>query len=131
MSALDARIRVALCGVNDPCSVASSIPLNVLDMGLVRGWTIDDGHVGVRLILTSVACWHATAIADAIERRLLAIDGVDAVSVELDHETLWQPRLMSGRAREAVERKRSHTLRATGTRPQAWRERAGSHRDGD
>jgi metal-sulfur cluster biosynthetic enzyme len=119
----ESAIRVALCGVHDPCSVASNVPLNVLDMGLVPSWTLDaGGHVAVRLILTSVACWHATAIAEAIERRLLEVDGVTSVAVELDHETLWGPERMSERARASVDRRRRHTLRATGARPQAWRE---------
>jgi len=119
-----AEIRSALCAVHDPCSVASNIPLNVLDMGLVRDWSVDDGHVTVTLILTSVACFHAVAIVEAIETSLLGIEGVASVDVSIDHERLWQPSDMTARGEASAARRREHTLALTGAHPQQWREAA-------
>jgi metal-sulfur cluster biosynthetic enzyme len=116
------RIPEALRRVHDPCSVASNLPLNVLDMGLVRDWRLAGGEVRVELVLTSVACFHVSAIVAAIEQQLGALDGVDSVTVTIDHGALWGPELMSGSAREQVARRRARTLELTGARPQQWRE---------
>jgi metal-sulfur cluster biosynthetic enzyme len=128
MRALEAEIRGALRSVHDPCSVASNMPLNVLDMGLVRDWRLAARRLDVRLVLTSVACFHVSAIVAAIEQQLGTLDGIDSVTVTIDHGTLWGPELMSDRAREAVARRRRRTLELTGARPQQWREQRSPQR---
>jgi metal-sulfur cluster biosynthetic enzyme len=124
-----ASIRTALCSVHDPCSVGINLPLNVLDMGLVRGWTEVGGHVTIDLVLTSVMCIQASAIVESIERSVAEVSGVKFVVVDIDRETLWDPSFMTARGAASVSRRRRHTLAATRARPQQWREPERMHRD--
>jgi metal-sulfur cluster biosynthetic enzyme len=118
----NATIRAALCAVHDPCSVAMNVPMNVLDMGLVRGWTVTDGHVAIEMVLTSAMCVQASSIVEAIESAVSAVADVTSVTVTIDYGTLWDPSDMSERGEASIRRRRRHTLALTGAHPQQWRE---------
>jgi metal-sulfur cluster biosynthetic enzyme len=85
----------ALARVVDP-----EIALNIVDVGLVYGVTIDDERVHVRLTMTSAACPVADLIVEEVEREL---DGVLpahlVIAVELVWDPPWTPERLSERAR--------------------------------
>ncbi len=105
--AVDAAIRRALDVVVDPCSVQAGAPLGLLDLGLVAGWELgDDGHLVVRLCLTSPGCTLFPQMIAAAEAELARIPEVRTAAVELDLATVWTEARMTEDGRDALARRR-------------------------
>ena len=116
----DDRIRAALRAVVDPCSVAAGHPLDVVEMGLVRGWSWQGGLLRVDLCVTGPGCGFVGVIAAAI-RTAVAPLGVTADCV-LDPTVVWDESMMTGPARASLARRRASVVTDLGLRPQMWRE---------
>ncbi len=110
-AAIDSQICQVLSRIYDPCSVAAGRPISVIDMGLVRGWTIADGTLTIRFCVTFAGCTMAPHFTEAAARDLALLPGIGRVDTLIDTDFVWTPDLMS--APPAV---------MTGT-PQAWRDR--------
>lgn len=109
---IEDEIRAVLGRIHDPCSVAAGRPVSVLDMGLVRGWTLDaEGTLTVTFCVTFAGCTMAPHFAQAAERDLARLPGVARVATVIDTDFVWTPELMQ-----------APPARMRGT-PQAWRER--------
>ncbi|RMG46019.1 MAG: SUF system Fe-S cluster assembly protein [Acidobacteria bacterium] len=91
---LKTRIVEALKSIHDP-----EIPVNIYDMGLVYGIDIDDGHVTVRMTLTSPACPVAQSLPLEVEMKIGAIEGVRSARVDVVWDPPWTPDRMSEEAR--------------------------------
>jgi len=57
-------------------------PVSVVDLGLVRGLTVSEGTVKVRLTFTSLGCPCTEIIKEDIRARLLQVPGVENVEIE-------------------------------------------------
>jgi len=90
-------VRAALCDVDDP-----EYPISIVDMGLVRGVSLDGGRAVVQLTYTSMGCPCQDLIKADVRERLLALEGVDEVVVEEVFEE-WR---RSDMTRRGVERLR-------------------------
>ena len=118
---LCAAIETAIAAVDDPCSIAARVPMSVRDMGLIRGWRVDQqGTVVVTVSPTAPSCILMSSIADGIEQRVKEIVGVGAVRVEIDTTTMWTPELMSEQGRQALNARRSASLVNVPVRPRQW-----------
>ena len=105
MSTADA-VRMALRGVNDPCSVAAGTPIDLDSMGLIKDVEVDaDGHVRVDVRLTSPSCVMLGYFTNEIERAAGTVGGVRSVEVTFDTGFDWEPTMMS------AETKRVRVLR--------------------
>jgi metal-sulfur cluster biosynthetic enzyme len=123
--ALDEAIRAALHQVCDPCSIAANAPVSILDMGLVRDWTIDgEGNLVVRMALTSPSCTMGPHMVRGAEQLLGQIPGLKSARVEMDPGVFWTPDDLTERGRDVLEGRRSASLARAEVRPQQWRERA-------
>jgi metal-sulfur cluster biosynthetic enzyme len=121
-SALDAEIGAALERVCDPCSIAARAPISIVDMGLVRGWSVDEGgNLIVRLCVTSAGCTMAPHMVRAAEAELTKMRSLSSVRVEVDASAMWTPAAMTERGRSILEARREASMRAVGTMPQQWR----------
>jgi metal-sulfur cluster biosynthetic enzyme len=115
--ALHPEVLEALRAVHDPCSVATGVPIDIVDMGLVASITRDHGTVEVGLCLTSPACWQAIGMAAAIESAVLRLGDVTEVRCALDMSQHWMPDRMDARARARLREVRSPAvLRRQGAR---------------
>ena len=76
----------ALRDVYDP-----EIPVNIVDLGLVRNIAVADGNVEVSMTLTFAGCGMGPYIAQQAEWRLAEIDEVEDVNVELVFDPPWTP----------------------------------------
>ena len=70
-------LREALAGVDDP-----EYPINIVDLGLVRGVSIHDATATVQIAFCSLGCPCTELIVEDIQTRLLELPGVDRVEVE-------------------------------------------------
>jgi metal-sulfur cluster biosynthetic enzyme len=76
------HVMEALREVLDP-----EYPISVVDMGLVRGVEIDGATVRVRLTYTSMGCPCMDMIQDDVRDRLLRMEGVERVELQI----VWEP----------------------------------------
>ena len=119
---LDGKIRAALHEVRDPCSVAANAPLSIIDMGLVRGWSVDEqANVLVEMCLTSPSCTMSPFMVRAAEAALLAVPGVTSARVHLAADFFWTPAEMTEKGRALLEGRRQGSMAATEVTPQQWR----------
>jgi metal-sulfur cluster biosynthetic enzyme len=92
------QVRAALRLVIDP-----EIGIDIVDLGLVYGVDVVDGHVHVDVTMTTPACplsEHVTASAEATIWQ--QVPGIRSVDVRLVWEPSWRPDMMSAGARRLL-----------------------------
>jgi len=79
------------------------IPVNIVDLGLVYECTLspdgDGQRVDIRLTLTAPGCGMGDVLRQDIERKVAALPGVTAVSVQLVVDPPWHQGMMSDAAK--------------------------------
>lgn len=76
------------------------IPVNIYDLGLIYGVTVDDrGVVAVRMTLTSPHCPAAQSLPKDVESRIRLIRGVTGVTVQVVWDPPWNPSMMTEAAK--------------------------------
>jgi len=85
-------VKAALRRVKDP-----ELNLNIVDLGLVYGVTVDGGTVTIAVTLTSPGCPSGPEILTTAEEQVRALPGVDDVVVNLVWEPMWSPDRMEPR----------------------------------
>jgi metal-sulfur cluster biosynthetic enzyme len=95
-------LRAALRRVVDPCSIATGVQVDLLDMGLVKDLRFDGGTARVELIVTSPLCTQVGLIIDRVHEVLEGVDGVGSVEVTVDARAEWWPGMMAASARERL-----------------------------
>ena len=78
------EVREALKDVYDP-----EIPINVVDLGLIYDIEVDDGDVHINMTLTAPGCPMAMFIAQNAEWRVLEVEGVENVNVQMVFDPPW------------------------------------------
>jgi len=85
------RIIDALCQIYDP-----EIPVNIYDLGLIYDVEVDDNaNVVVTMTLTTPHCPVAEIMPGEVETRVLYVEGVQDVTVNLVWDPPWDPSKMS------------------------------------
>jgi FeS assembly SUF system protein len=88
---LRANIIAAMRTVYDP-----EIPVNIYDIGLIYELNLGpNGHVGVKMTLTSPMCPVAESLPPEVEQKVAAVPGVRDVTLDLVWEPSWSPAMMS------------------------------------
>jgi metal-sulfur cluster biosynthetic enzyme len=80
------QVKTALRRVKDP-----ELNLNIIDLGLVYGITIEGKKVTVDMSLTSPGCPSGPEIMTTAEEQLRAMPGVEEVVVNLVWTPMWTP----------------------------------------
>lgn len=82
----------------DPCSAAAGVPAGLVDMGLVRSVSVQQGEVGplieVALLTTHPFCMMGAVFISEATERLASLPGAPEVRVALDASVPWSPDLM-------------------------------------
>lgn len=81
---LVARAYRVLEEVMDP-----EFPISVVSMGLIRGLAVEDGIVKVKLTFTSMGCPWTEWIEKGIREKLLTMEGVRNVELEIVWDKPW------------------------------------------
>jgi metal-sulfur cluster biosynthetic enzyme len=71
-------VREALKEVLDP-----EYPISLVDLGLIRGIEVDSSTARVKLTYTCMGCPAMDMIQDDVRDRLLQMDGIDEVNIEV------------------------------------------------
>jgi metal-sulfur cluster biosynthetic enzyme len=88
---------LALAEINDP-----EMPVNLVDLGLIYGVTVDGGLVRVRLTFTAMGCPASDMILGDIRERLLAEPGIEELRLEVVWDPPWTSARLSDDGREAL-----------------------------
>lgn len=89
------RVVEALRQIYDP-----EIPVNIYELGLIYGVEVDDANnVEVTMTLTTPHCPVAETMPDEVRTKVLAVEGVNAVDVDLVWNPPWDMSRMSDEAR--------------------------------
>ena len=88
------QVKMALRKVKDP-----ELNLNVIDLGLIYGITVDGGKVNIDMSLTTPACPSGPQIMGDVERMVKSVGGVTEVAVNLVWSPLWTPDRIEPRVR--------------------------------
>ena len=91
------RIWLALAEINDP-----EMPVNLVDLGLIYGLTVDGGRVCVSLTFTAMGCPASDMILGDIRERLLAEPGIEDVDLDLVWDPPWTSARLSAEGRDAL-----------------------------
>ncbi len=82
------------------------IPVNIVDLGLIYDCKIEpiagaqnSYRVSVKMTLTAPGCGMGPALQQDVQNRLMSIEGVDDVNVEL----VWEPQWNQGMLTEAAK----------------------------
>jgi FeS assembly SUF system protein len=76
------------------------IPVNVYELGLIYGITIDAaGAVAIRMTLTAPNCPAAQSLPADVEAKVRALPGVTDVKVEVVFDPPWESCMMSDAAK--------------------------------
>lgn len=89
-------IRQILDDIKDPCSVATSVPMGLNEMGIIKSVCIDPaGHVDVELRLTSPFCEMISFMRNEALAKIGGLPGVTGVSVRHDSGLDWDHDLIA------------------------------------
>lgn len=94
----EARLQEALRDVEDP-----EMPVNIVDLGIVYGVSLEDGVATVELTFTAMGCPASDMILEDIQDRLLREAGVREVRVEVVWDPPWSARRLTREGREALQ----------------------------
>lgn len=83
-------VRGVLKEVYDP-----ELNYNIVDLGLVYNIAVEDGHVKVRMTLTTPACPIGPMIEEQIDENLRLLPGVKDVEIKFTFDPMWTPAKMS------------------------------------
>ncbi len=72
------EVRDALREVLDP-----EYPISLVDLGLIRGIEVIGNRAGIKLTYTCMGCPAMDMIQEDVEERLLQMDGIDEVEIEV------------------------------------------------
>jgi metal-sulfur cluster biosynthetic enzyme len=92
------RLWAALSEVQDP-----EMPVNLVDLGLIYGIDEHDGVVDVDLTFTAMGCPASDFILEDVRERLLRIDGVREVRLNVVWDPPWTAARMTQDGRDALE----------------------------
>lgn len=91
---LEDQVRFALKDVYDP-----EIPVNIVDLGLIYGVTVENGEANIRMTLTAPACPVAGTLPGEVEAAARRVPGITAAKVELVWDPPWDRSRMSDAAK--------------------------------
>lgn len=92
----------ALKGCFDP-----EIPVNIVDLGLIYHLELQPGErggqkVAAKMTLTAQGCGMGPVIAADAKAKLEALPGVEAATVEIVWDPIWNPRMISEAGRKQL-----------------------------
>jgi metal-sulfur cluster biosynthetic enzyme len=87
----------ALSNVIDP-----ELGLDFVELGLIYGVAVDDGHVKVTFTLTTPGCPIGPQVTEQIDEFVGELDGVKSVESEMVFVPAWSPDKMSEDAKFAL-----------------------------
>jgi len=94
---VEANVFAELREVEDP-----EMPISVVDLGLIYGVTVEDGHATVTMTLTYTGCPARDYLQADIRQAAARAEGVESAAVELVWTPEWTLEMVTDEGREAL-----------------------------
>ena len=94
---IESRVWSALAEIDDP-----EMPVNLVDLGLIYGVTVESGRACVRLTFTAMGCPATEMLMGDIRDRLLAEPGIEEVRLDVVWDPPWTSARLTADGREAL-----------------------------
>ena len=104
--AVRAEIYRRLSSVVDPCMEAAGLGLSLVDLGIVRDVTVDDGEIAVELGLTEPGCGFTHALVTRVEDALEPMGADRRIAVRFNWREPWTEAMMTDDGRRVFEQAR-------------------------
>jgi FeS assembly SUF system protein len=78
------------------------IPVNIYDLGLVYEVDVEGDRVEILMTFTSESCPSAREIPMDMRRKVVKIDGIEAVDIDIVFDPPWHPRMISDEAKKEL-----------------------------
>lgn len=75
------------------------IPVNIVDLGLVYDVEVEGDKVAVKMTLTAPGCGMGPVLVQDVQNKLLCLEGIDDVAVDLVWDPPWNQSMMTDAAR--------------------------------
>ena len=79
---VERRVWDALYDIEDP-----EMPISIVDLGLIYGVSVDDGHATVDMTLTYTGCPARKMLTEDVENTVREVEGVETAELRL----VWSP----------------------------------------
>lgn len=96
-SPLERALWDAIDEIQDP-----HIPVSLVEMGMVYDVTAGDSAVSVEMTYPCLGCPAYDMIQNDVRSRLLSVDGVNDVAIDVVWEPAWSKRRLSATVREKI-----------------------------
>jgi metal-sulfur cluster biosynthetic enzyme len=97
MSVHEGVVWDALLEVTDP-----ELGVDVVNLGLIYGVTVDGSAVHVDMTLTSIGCPVADRLEHAVRHEIGRLDGVQEVDVDFTFDPPWSPERITEEGRDQL-----------------------------
>lgn len=94
---LAADVWDTLYDIEDP-----EMPVSIVDLGLIYGVEIDDGHAEVDMTLTYTGCPAREMLMDTIESDVADVEGVETVDLRLVWSPEWSLEMVTDAGKEQL-----------------------------
>ena len=92
---LEEKVILVLKNIYDP-----EIPVDIFELGLIYEIAIDDNaNVNIKMTLTSPACPVAGSLPPEVEMKVMTVEGVRDVKVQIVWSPPWDKDMMSDAAK--------------------------------
>ena len=85
----------ALYGIEDP-----EMPISIVDLGLIYGVSVTDGHATVDMTLTYTGCPARKMLTEEVENTVREVESVETAEVRLVWSPTWSLELVTEQGRE-------------------------------
>ncbi len=89
------RVWDTLYGIEDP-----EMPISIVDLGLLYGVSVTDGHATVDMTLTYTGCPARKMLTEEVENTVREIEGIETAEVRLVWSPAWSLELVTEQGRE-------------------------------
>ncbi|MFC6798581.1 MULTISPECIES: 1,2-phenylacetyl-CoA epoxidase subunit PaaD [unclassified Haladaptatus] len=92
---VERRVWDALYEIEDP-----EMPISIVDLGLIYGVTVEDGHADVKMTLTYTGCPARKMLTTDIEEAVAAVEGVESMDLDLVWSPPWTVEMVTEQGKE-------------------------------
>ncbi|ELY57297.1 hypothetical protein C491_10944 [Natronococcus amylolyticus DSM 10524] len=92
---VEADVWDALYGIEDP-----EMPISIVDLGLIYGVTLEDGHAIVDMTLTYSGCPARDMLTEQVQETAADVEGVDGAELRLVWSPEWTIEMVTEQGKE-------------------------------
>ena len=85
----------ALYDIDDP-----EMPISIVDLGLIYGVEIDDGHTRVDMTLTYTGCPARDMLKETVRRKVAAVEGIEEAELRLVWSPEWSVEMVTKKGKD-------------------------------